>query len=116
MNPIPGRKFEAEVTLMSQGSLIKGEVSFDQMTRLHGRIEGKIHGLQDSILVVGETASVHGEIDCHEVIVDGFVHGNITARSKITVSECGRVVGNLTAPKIEIKFGAHFEGKALTKV
>jgi cytoskeletal protein CcmA (bactofilin family) len=112
---IPGRKFESEVTLMSQGSLIKGEVSFDQMTRIHGRIEGKVHGLAESMLVVGETASVHGEIDCHEIIVDGFVYGNIKARAKVTVSESGRVIGNISAPKVEIRFGAHFEGKATTR-
>jgi cytoskeletal protein CcmA (bactofilin family) len=111
---IPGRQLESEVTLLSQGSLIKGDLTFDQMTRLHGRIEGKVQGLAGSVIVVGETASVHGEIVGDEVIIDGFVHGNVTASTKVTLSESGRLLGNVKAPKIEVKFGAHFEGQATT--
>lgn len=111
---IPGRQLESELTLFSQGSLIKGEVTFDRVARLHGRIEGKVHGLQGSVIIVGETASVHGEISGDEVIVDGFVYGDIRAKKKVTVSECGRLIGNVHCPKFEVKFGAHFEGRANT--
>lgn len=111
---IPGRQLESEVTLLSQGSLIKGELTFDQMTRLHGRVEGKVLGLEGSVIVVGETASVHGEIDGDEVIIDGFVHGNVRGRTKVTISESGRLIGNVKSPKFEVKFGAHFEGRAET--
>jgi cytoskeletal protein CcmA (bactofilin family) len=111
---IPGRTLESEVTLLSQGSLIKGDLVFDQMTRLHGRVEGKVSGLAGSVIVVGETASVHGEIVGDEIIIDGFVHGNVTATTKVTLSESGRLLGNVKAPKFEVKFGAHFEGRALT--
>lgn len=114
MEAIPGRRLETEVTLFSQGSLIKGEVTFDRMTRLHGRVEGKVHGLAGSVIVIGETASVHGEIDGDEIIIDGFVHGDVRARTKVTVSECGRLIGNVISPKFEVKFGAHFQGRAAT--
>jgi hypothetical protein len=36
-----------------------------------------------------------------EIIIDGFVHGR-------------RLLGNVNAPKFEMKFGAHFKGKAAT--
>jgi cytoskeletal protein CcmA (bactofilin family) len=113
LQPIPGRQLESEVTLLSQGSLLKGEITFDRMTRLHGRIEGQVRGLPGSVIVVGETASVHGEIDGDEILIDGFVHGNVSARTKVTVSESGRLVGNVRAPKFEVKFGAFFQGKAV---
>ena len=112
---IPGRQLESELTLFSEGSLIKGEITLDRMARLHGRIEGKVHGLDGSVIVVGETASVHGEIRGDEVLVDGFVYGDIHAKTKVTVSECGRLIGNVFTPKFEVKFGAHFEGRAITK-
>ena len=111
---IPGRHLESAVSMLSQGSLIKGDLTFDQMTRLHGRVEGKIHGLAGSVIVIGETASVHGEIAGDEIIIDGFVHGDVNAKSKVTLSESGRLVGNVISPKFEIRFGAHFEGKATT--
>jgi cytoskeletal protein CcmA (bactofilin family) len=112
---IPGRTLESGVTLLSQGSLIKGELTFDQMTRLHGRIEGKVVGLAGSVIVVGETSSVHGEIEGDEVIIDGFVHGNVSGKTKVTISESGRLIGNVQSPKFEVKFGAHFEGAAKTR-
>lgn len=115
MEALPGRALESEVTLLSQGSLIKGDVHFDRMTRVHGRVEGKVHGLQGSVIVIGETGTVHGEIEGDEVMIDGFVHGNVAAKTKVTVSESGRLIGDVRAPKIEIRFGAHFEGKAVTE-
>lgn len=111
---LPGKELESEVTLLSQGALIKGDVHFDRMTRVHGRIEGKVHGLSGSVIVIGETGTVHGEIDGDEIIIDGFVHGDVVAKLKVTVSESGRLIGNVRAPKVEIRFGAHFEGKAVT--
>lgn len=111
---IPGRQLESELTLFSQGSLIKGEVTLDRVARVHGRIEGKVFGLENSVIIIGETASVHGEIRGDEIIVDGFVYGDIYATGKVTVSECGRLIGNVQSPKFEVKFGAHFEGRANT--
>jgi cytoskeletal protein CcmA (bactofilin family) len=111
---IPGRQLESELTLLSQGSLIKGEVTLDRVARIHGRIEGKVFGLEGSVIIVGETASVHGEIEGDEVIVDGFVYGDIRAKKKVTVTECGRLIGNVYSSKFEVKFGAHFEGRANT--
>lgn len=114
LEPIPGRQFETEISLFSQGSLIKGELSVDQTARLHGRVEGKIIGLEPSLMVISETGSVHGEIQGDEVIIDGFVSGNISAKRRIVLSESARVIGDLHAPNIEIKFGCFFEGKAVT--
>lgn len=111
---IPGKTLESEITLLSQGSFITGDVSFDRMTRVHGRIEGKVKGLKDSVIIVGETATIHGEMEGDEIIIDGFVHGNVRALKKVTVSESGKLLGDVKAPNIEIKFGAHFEGKAIT--
>ena len=111
---IAGKTIESEITLLSQGSSLKGNLTFDTITRIHGRIEGNVIGLPGSLIVVGETGSIHGEIDGDEIIVDGFVHGKIKAKTKVSITESGRVIGDVTAPKFEVKFGAHFEGKAIT--
>lgn len=114
MEAIPGREIESQVTLLSQGTFIKGEVTLDSMSRVNGRIEGKVFGLIGSVIVISETATVHGEISGDEIFIDGFVHGNVKATTKVTLSECGRLIGNIDAPKVEIRFGAHFEGRAIT--
>lgn len=107
-------EIESELTLIGQGTRLKGEFVFDRFTRIHGDIEGKVHGLDDSLIVVGETASIHGEVHCDEIIIDGFVHGDVHSRKKITVAESGTLIGDVYSPKFVVKFGAHFEGKANT--
>ena len=112
---IPGREVESELTLFSEGSLIKGEVTLDRLSRVHGRIEGNIFGLKDSTIIIGETGTVHGRIEGNSIIIDGFVYGNVTARQKVCISETGRLVGDIYAPNIELKFGSYFEGRAVTE-
>jgi cytoskeletal protein CcmA (bactofilin family) len=114
LEAIPGKQIESEITLIGQGSVLKGEIIFDRLTRIHGRIEGNVLGLKNSLIVIGEPGSVHGEIHGDEVIIDGFVHGDVYATTKLTISESGKLIGNATAPKLEVKFGAHFEGRAIT--
>ena len=110
----PEMHIESEITLVGQGSRLKGEFVFDRFTRIHGDVEGKIHGLPESLIVVGETASIHGEIKCVEIIIDGFVRANVHATDKVTISESGTLIGDVYSPKLEVRFGAHFEGKATT--
>ncbi len=114
METIPLAELESDITLVSQGCTLTGKIIFDRFARVHGKIEGEIVGLPGSTIVIAETSSVYAEIRCDEIIIDGFVHGNITAAKKITVSESGRLLGNVNTPKFEIRFGAHFEGKATT--
>lgn len=106
---------ETDVTLLGQSCRIKGDVILDRFTRLHGSVEGKIKGLDGSLLIVGDNATVHGEIDGCEVIIDGFVRGDVKASRKVTISETGTLVGDIISPLVSIKFGAFFEGRAITE-
>ena len=116
LKAIPGKELESEFTLIGEACLLKGEFHFDRFTRLSGRIEGKVRGEKGSLLVVGESASVHGEIHGDEIFIDGFVYGDVHATTKITLSESGKLIGNAFSPKFEMRFGAHFEGKANTSL
>jgi cytoskeletal protein CcmA (bactofilin family) len=116
-NPKPindGLRIESEITLIGQGTRLKGEFVFDRFTRIHGDVEGKIQGLPESLIVVGETASIHGEVHCVEIIIDGFARADVYATEKVTISESGTLIGDVHSPKFEVRFGAHFEGKAIT--
>lgn len=109
-----GLAIESEITLIGQGSRLRGDFVFDRFTRVHGDIEGKVNGLAGSLIVVGEMGSIHGEIHCDELIIDGFVRANVEAKGKVTIAESGTLIGDVKSPKLEIRFGAHFEGRAIT--
>ncbi len=105
---------ESELTLIGQGTRLEGNFVFDRFTRIYGDINGKIKGLPNSLIVVGETASIDGDIHCAEIIIDGIVRSNIHASVKVTLSESGTLIGDVYSPNLEIKFGAYFKGKAIT--
>jgi len=114
INLIPGKEIESDVTLIGEGTQLRGEVLYARFTRIHGRVEGSLHGEKGSFLVIAESAAIHGDIHCDEVVIDGFVRGNVFAKNKATISRSGRLIGNVKSPHFEVQFGAHFEGKATT--
>lgn len=100
-----------DVNLITAGSRFDGTVEFSNYTRFEGSIRGTLKGVPGSELIVGEQGVVEGKIEGDKVIIDGFVRGEIHATAKVTISESGRVIGQITAPSVEIKFGGYFDGK-----
>ena len=104
-----------KINIISSTSKLEGTVEFSEYTRFEGYITGKVIGKPGSEIILGENAVVEGEINGDTVIIDGFVRGNISASTKVVVSETGRVIGHINSPSVAIKFGAHFDGKCATQ-
>lgn len=101
---------ETEINLIASNTQLEGEVFFDSQTRIHGSIKGTVHGLAGSQLIIAKEAKVSGKILCHDLIIDGFVEGEIQASGKLKITSSGRVFGGISANKLEIEAGAIFEG------
>lgn len=99
------------VNLITEGSRFEGTLEFRDYTRFEGTLNGTLLGMAGSEVIIGENGVVEGRVECDTVTVDGYVRGEIVARRKIIVSGTGRVIGDLSAPSVEILFGAHFDGK-----
>src|SRR5712664_1522503 len=50
------------------------------------------------------------DIDARDVVVYGYVKGNVHATGRIEIKKDGSVVGNLTTAQIMIEDGADFKG------
>lgn len=107
--------YHYDVNLISEGTRIEGTLTFDRLTRINGEVEGSIHTLQNVTCIVGEKGYVKANIHADKLIVDGFVIGNITAKTMCQINETATVIGEINSPSIQIKTGAKFEGKAVTK-
>ena len=86
---------------------IQGELNGDEDLVVEGRVEGKINVSKS--LRIGPSAQVNAEIKAQSVIVAGRVVGNVTAE-KVEIVATGYVEGNIRAPKIAIAEGAQFKG------
>lgn len=96
-------------TLLGKGSEFEGKLTFEGTVRVDGKLSGEI--FSDDVLVVGEGAEVHAEVDIGEIIIQGLVVGNIRARRAVEIHAPGKVRGDITTPSLQIDKGVIFEGK-----
>ena len=73
-----------ETTVIAADTHIKGEMSFQNTARLHGKFEGKITAKGE--LQVADKAMCAAEVDAENVVVDGSVEGNVKAAQKVTLN------------------------------
>ncbi len=102
---------ETSINLISPNTRIDGKMTFDRMSRIHGTLTGEVHALDGSTLVLAESGMIEGNIFGDHVFIDGFVRGDVQAKSRVTISGTGRVVGNILTPSLTVDFGAYFEGE-----
>src|SRR5512143_4001421 len=97
-------------TLLGRGAAFEGKLTFDGTVRIDGRFKGEV--FSDDVLVIGEGAQVEAQIDIGEVIIQGTVIGNVTAKRSIEIHAPGRVKGDLHTPSLQIDKGVMFEGRS----
>ena len=97
-------------TLLGKGSEFAGKLTFEGTVRVDGKLSGEV--FSDDVLVVGEGAEVHAEIDIGEIIIQGTVVGNIRAKRAVEIHAPGKVKGDITTPSLQIDKGVIFEGKS----
>lgn len=97
-------------TLLGRGAVFEGKLTFEGTVRIDGRFKGEV--FSDDVLVIGEGAQVEATIDVGEVIIQGTVVGNVTAKRSIEIHAPGRVKGDLHTPQLQIDKGVIFEGRS----
>jgi cytoskeletal protein CcmA (bactofilin family) len=100
---------------VSEGAELSGQIRFDQITRVHGVLKGEVVSPPGSTLILAETARVEGNIQADTLWIDGFVRGDIAAKTLVVLSRTGRVVGNIQAKNVKLEFGAYFEGRCIAE-
>src|ERR1700760_2175091 len=97
-------------TLLGRGATFEGKLTFEGTVRIDGRFKGEV--FSDDVLVIGDGAHVEATIDVGEVIIQGTVVGNITAKRAIEIHAPGKVKGDLHTPQLQIDKGVIFEGRS----
>ncbi len=95
-------------TILGPDASFKGEMSFEKGLKLQGRFEGKINS--PGRLHVAKEAKMQADVDAGAIIVEGDVHGNLTANDRIELKASARYEGDLRASKLVVEEGAVFSG------
>ncbi len=93
-------------SIISADVVLRGNINSAGEIQLDGVLEGD---MKASTLIVGEKASVKGEIACESVIVRGRVEGGIRAK-QVALAATAHIVGDILHSSLSVESGAHFEG------
>ncbi len=108
-----GKKAQPPIkSLIAQGSRIEGSIRFTEGLRIDGEIVGdtRASSEQPSILVISESAVVHGEIHADHVIINGTVRGPVHARELLELQPKARIEGDVHYKALEMHQGAMITG------
>jgi cytoskeletal protein CcmA (bactofilin family) len=102
---------------VSRGLFFKGEITGEGAIFIDGKIEGSINlpGERVSVGINGHVSATMTStsgvcISAREIIVMGYVKGNITASERVDIRAEGTLVGDVSTTRISIADGAIFRG------
>lgn len=104
-SPIPTTNF----SILDAHISVTGDLETDGALRIDGRLEGTIH--RADLVVIGEGASVVGDVNAREVIVGGAVTGNVFAQQRTELRSSGIVAGDIRSAAILIHEGGVVQGR-----
>lgn len=103
---------ETTINFLSTHSTVEGKVIFENISRVHGTLIGEVVSKPGSTLILCDSSIIEGNISADVLIVDGYVKGDISAKTKVTLSSTARVIGNIKTRSLSVEFGAYFEGNS----
>ncbi|MDD3065277.1 MAG: polymer-forming cytoskeletal protein [Endomicrobiaceae bacterium] len=104
-------KFDTIETFIGQNTVLNGNISTEKTIRIDGKMTGNIEN--SAGVIIGDAASLKGDINSNYVLVSGTVEGNITATEYVELFNKSKIIGNIQTKMISISEGAVFEGRSL---
>lgn len=100
-------------TLIGEGTVITGELRFDDGLRIDGEVVGDVVAAGEgySILVISEKARVTGKVIAGHVIVNGTVVGPIHSNALLELQPKAQITGDVRYEVLEMHQGATIDGE-----
>lgn len=96
-------------SLIGSNSVVKGEIETKGTLRIDGTVEGNVSA---DWVVIGEHASVKGDVIARGIVVGGKIEGNLRASEIMEIKSKGRICGEIFTAKLTVAEGAFFEGRS----
>ena len=100
-------------SLIGEGTVVQGSISFTEGLRIDGEVLGDVSAAGDgrSILVISDNARVHGRVAASHVIINGEVRGPLQCTEMLELQPKARVWGDVRYETLEMHPGAQVEGE-----
>lgn len=90
-------------------SHFKGDIKSRGTLRIDGSVEGNVEA---DWLILGEKATLKGNVSARGIIVGGKIEGVLTAKEILEIKSKGQVIGDITTPKLMVSEGGIMEGRS----
>jgi cytoskeletal protein CcmA (bactofilin family) len=101
------------VSIIGPGTTVGGEITSKGTIRIEGAVSGRVES--SDTIAVQESGRVKADLIATQVVISGEVRGNVFAHERLEITPTGKVLGNITAPRISIAEGVLFEGNCTMK-
>jgi cytoskeletal protein CcmA (bactofilin family) len=98
----------AAINLISNGSVITGEINSTGDIRIDGILNGNL--TTKGKIVIGDTGSVKGEIQCKNADILGKVEGKIFVAELLSLKSTAVITGEIKINRLSIEPGCKFNG------
>ncbi|MCD6499585.1 MAG: polymer-forming cytoskeletal protein [Deltaproteobacteria bacterium] len=95
-------------TIVGEQTIIQGDLRGDEDLTVLGRVEGSV--TLTKTLIVESQGIVQADMDVRNAEISGVVVGNIVASEYVRINDGGRMVGDISAPRVIVVSGASFRG------
>jgi cytoskeletal protein CcmA (bactofilin family) len=94
---------------LEKGVKLEGKLQTTGTFRIDSTMKGTL--VSDETLILGENATIEGQIEGNYVIIAGRFDGSIHARGKVEIQPKAIVTGEIHTPCLIIEPGAVFDGR-----
>ncbi|MGD9344684.1 MAG: polymer-forming cytoskeletal protein [Candidatus Aminicenantes bacterium] len=102
-------KYGIITTVIAPNTNFEGMINATEGVQISGHFKGEV--VSKSIVWIGNTGRIEGNIKCPSVISEGEIVGDIDSAKNVELrAEC-RMTGNISTETLAIADGCSFEGK-----
>lgn len=99
-----------DVSIISNGVTINGELKSEGNVRIDGIINGNVS--VSGNLTLGDTSHIKGEVKARSINMSGQIEGKVMVDEKLRLESKSVLKGDLIAKTLIIEEGAFFDGRS----
>ena len=96
-------------SFIGANSQFKGDIDTKGTLRIDGSLEGNVNA---DWVILGEKASLKGDVSARGIIVGGKIEGNLRAKEIVEIKPKGQICGDIHTSKLTILEGGIFDGRS----
>ena len=97
-----------QLTIVSQGTEITGDITAQGVIKIEGKVEGSIRAAGQVLVAKGGV--VQGDIYTREAVLGGNVRGAVHAEERVEVQATALIEGDIMTRRIQIAEGGQVNG------